>query len=292
MSLLELRVVIPDRLEETVSTAFDEAGALAIILEDARDEPLFEPAPGSIPLWSRVRLRALFPEEGHLHAALRGLPEELRGEILADQRIVEVEDRDWQRECQRHFSPQMYGQRLWVGASWHPPPASSLRCVVLDPGLAFGTGTHATTAMCLEWLVEQDLERATVIDYGCGSGILAIAAARLGAGEVWAVDVDSQALRATRSNAALNQVQSVVHAVSPTELPDVRADALVANILANTLLMLAPEIATRLRPGGHVALSGILAAQATEVEQRYRCWLRLGPRAQRDEWARLQGVRL
>lgn len=291
MSLLELRVVIPDSLEEALSTTFGEAGALAIILENARNESLFEPAPGSIPLWSRVRLRALFSDEGHLHAALRGLPEALR-EVLSDQCVLEVEDRDWQGECQRHFSPQVYGDRLWVGASWHPPPTLRMRCVVLDPGLAFGTGTHATTAMCLEWLVEQDLEGSTVVDYGCGSGILAIAAARLGAKEVWAVDVDPQALQATHNNAALNQVQSIVHAVAPAELPKGRADVLVANILANTLLMLAPEIGARLVPGGRLALSGILGTQASEVEQRYRCWFRMGLRAECDEWVRLQGVRL
>ena len=189
------------------------------------------------------------------------------------------------------FQPMRFGRRLWVCPRWQTPPQPDDVTVMMDPGLAFGTGTHPTTALCLEWLDEHDIRDRTVIDYGCGSGILAIAAAKLGARQVWAVDYDPQALTATADNAAENGVGRRLSVHQPDELEELNCDILLANILAAPLLELAPRFAHLVRPNGQIVLSGILDEQADAVMAKYRAWFNMEPAATREEWVRLSGQR-
>jgi ribosomal protein L11 methyltransferase len=290
---IEIRFEVPRDDAECLSEALEAAGALAVGLEDARDEPLYEPAPGSLPLplWSLTRLVALFEDGTDVAKVLKTLSIILTAGVPTPVRIAAVEERDWQRECQENFTPQLFADRLWVCRTWHRPPDGPAKHVILDPGLAFGTGSHPTTALCLEWLAARSLERATVVDYGCGSGILGIGAARLGADVVWAVDIDSQALTATAENARLNGVAGRMCVAAPEALSAVIADVVVANILASPLTALARRFARLLRTGGRIALSGILEAQAAGVQLAYEPWFSFGDAAQREGWVRLQGVR-
>lgn len=290
MTWLQLKLQTSPEQAPLLSDLLSAAGALAVTLEDAADEPLYEPPPGSQPLWSCTTLSGLFEAAVDVEAVLDGLREELGEMALPSFRVEVLEQRDWQRECQQHFRPRCFGDRLWVCPSWHEPPESDAITVRLDPGLAFGTGSHPTTVLCLEWLAGVDLAGARVIDYGCGSGILAIAAAKLGAAEVWAVDIDRQALQATADNARANGVAASIRAVPPQALPALHAQVLVANILAGPLMELAPRFAQLVRPGGRIALSGIPAEQAAEVCAAYMPWFILDPVTESDGWGLVKGM--
>lgn len=267
----------------------EEAGALAVTLHDSADEPLYEPPLGTTPLWSRTSVVGLFETQAQLDAALSGL--QAFFSPLPQYEILALPDKDWERECLDSFQPICFGTRLWVCPSWHDPPDPNAVNLLLDPGLAFGTGTHPTTALCLEWLAEQHLEGSQVIDYGCGSGILAVAAAKLGARHVWAVDNDPQALQATHANALKNGVAERLHISLPDPVRPVQADLLLANILARPLIELARYFAECVRPQGKLVLSGILATQAEEVSAAYQTWFSMAPVVQRGEWTRLEGRR-
>jgi ribosomal protein L11 methyltransferase len=270
--------------------ALEDAGALSVTLADAGDEPVLEPGPGETPLWSRVRITALFDERTDplpVAALLTGLP---GGPAPADVEIGLLEDRVWEREWLSRFRPMRFGRRLWVCPGGQTPPDPRAVCVRLDPGLAFGTGTHPTTQMCLRWLDGAELSGREVVDYGCGSGILAIAAALLGAGHVVAIDNDDQALTATRDNAALNGVAARVEVRGPPETPP-DADVLLANILAGPLIELAPLFGAAVRPGGSVVLSGILADQGSAVATAYAPWFDLAPPTAEDGWLCFGGRR-
>jgi ribosomal protein L11 methyltransferase len=280
------------------------AGACAITLEDEGDDPVLEPLPGTTPLWPRVRLKALFDGATNPEELLSTLRAELGGELarsLAGASFETLADRAWEREWLKDFKPMRFGRRLWICPGGQQPDEAQLRgtespvLIELDPGLAFGTGTHPTTALCLEWLDAAPLGGKRVIDYGCGSGILAIAAARLGAAGVLAVDIDPQALLATRDNAERNGVAQLIESRLVEDGADDSgaepADILLANILAGPLESLAPTLAARVRPGGLLVLSGILREQAEAVATRYAPWFDIGPVVVRDDWARLDGVR-
>ena len=274
-----------------VEAALEDAGALSVTLADAGDEPVLEPGPGETPLWSRVRITALFDEHTDplpVAALLTGLP---GGPDAGSVGIALLEDRVWEREWLNRFRPMRFGRRLWVCPGGQTPPDPDAVCVRLDPGLAFGTGTHPTTRMCLQWLDGADLAGREVVDYGCGSGILAIAAALLGARRVVAIDNDAQALTATRDNAALNGVAARVEARAPTSAPPA-ADVLLANILAGPLIELAPLFGAAVRPGGSVVLSGILADQGSAVEAAYAPWFDLAPPTAEDGWLCYDGRRI
>jgi ribosomal protein L11 methyltransferase len=277
------------------------AGASSITLEDEGDDPVLEPLPGTTPLWPRVRIKAIFDGTADPEEVMQILNAEL-GEALAQPlgaaRFETLADRVWEREWLKDFRPMRFGRRLWICPGGQQPAPEQLRdvdapvLIELDPGLAFGTGTHPTTALCLEWLDAADLAGKRVIDYGCGSGILAIAAARLGATEVLAVDIDPQALLATRDNAERNAVAQLIDVrLAAQDDSHTPADILLANILAGPLEELAPVFAGRVRAGGRLVLSGILREQAEAVATRYAPWFDIAPVVAQDDWARLDGVR-
>lgn len=269
--------------------ALVDLGAVSVTLEDAADDPVLEPAPGETPLWPTVRLKALFEDGIDAGAIVNALAGRFPG-ISAPQ-LATVEDKAWEREWLKDFRPMRFGRRLWVCPGGQPAGDADAVRVELDPGLAFGTGTHPTTAMCLEWLDGRDLRGRTLVDYGCGSGILAIAALKLGAASALAVDVDPQALTATRENAARNGIRSGLAVTADPDLPGASAEVLVANILAGPLVELAPAFAAAVRTGGEIALSGVLTEQVDAVTAAYRPWFDIALMAAREGWGLIGGRR-
>jgi ribosomal protein L11 methyltransferase len=267
-----------------------ELGALSVTLQDSADEPVFEPGIGETPLWRATRLLALFEADAATDAVIASLT--ARFGSLPPHRLERIEDQAWERAWMDDFQPMQFGRRLWVCPSWSEVPAADAVVLALDPGLAFGTGTHPTTALCLEWLDSQPLAGCSVLDYGCGSGILAIAALLLGAERAIAVDNDPQALLATRDNAERNRIDPArLQTYLPEQCPALEADVTVANILAGPLRELAPRLTALTAPGGRIALSGILAEQAATVLAAYAPGFEMAPPVQRQEWVRLDGVR-
>lgn len=291
MSWLELKIALGDLDAERVEAALEDVGALSVTLEDAGDEPIYEPDADKPSLWSDTRLTALFPAEAHMDSVVTRLKLGLGLKELPPHRIEPLEDRDWAREWLKDFRPMRFGQRLWICPTAYTPPDPQAVNLILDPGLAFGTGTHATTALCLEWLDGHDLRDRLVVDYGCGSGILAIAAARLGCREVWAVDTDPQALVASRDNAARNGVTGQLHICLPPAFPALQADVLLANILAGPLVSLEPLLAAHLRPGGRLVLSGILKTQEPDIRRAYEADFTELEVASKEDWIRVTGRR-
>ncbi len=300
----ELVLSCPEALAEAWSDALLAAGALAVSVEDADSDTAHEQAlfgePGlepEIQAWQRNRVVALLPD-GHdpaqLVAVLDGLGDPAHAP--ADWSVREVPDEDWVRLTQSQFGPIVVGEKIWIVPSWHretadvpPESGDGIVRIELDPGLAFGTGSHPTTHLCLEWLADHVRDGDTVLDYGCGSGILAIAARMLGAGRVDAVDIDEQAVQATARNAAANGVR--IDACLPDDLPEGTSRIVVANILSNPLKVLAPMLAARVGPGGSLVLSGVLERQADEVAAAYAPWVRLQVWRVRDGWVCLAGRR-
>lgn len=273
---------------EALADLLSEAGAAAVTMQDAADQPLYEPPPGATPLWQLTNVVGLFTEDTDGVAVVRQLQSKWQGEF-PEYRSEVLEDQDWERAWMDDFKPMRFGERLWIVPSWHEPPAGDTVNILLDPGLAFGTGTHATTRLCLEWLDSQDVKGKTVIDYGCGSGILALAASLLGAASVIGVDNDPQALVATLDNAQRNGVS--IKAYLPREAPREPVDVLIANILAGPLIDLAPHLAALVRAEGAIALSGILPEQAEAVSTAYTEWFIMQPPVEYDGWIRLEGVK-
>ena len=268
-----------------------ELGAVAVTLQDNADQPLFEPPPGTTPIWEDTRVIGLFTAETNIDLIIAALQSSLAINPFPQIKTEVLEDKDWVREWMDDFKPMCFGERLWVVPSWLAPPHPEAVNMLLDPGLAFGTGTHQTTALCLRWLDQQNLQDKTVIDYGCGSGILAIAAALLGAKTVICVDNDPQALQATQLNAERNRVTDKVQVFSPENMPDIQADVLVANILAGPLMELSPRLTSLVTSRGLIALSGILAKQADEVTSYYSSHFNLSPTTQDEDWVRINGTK-
>lgn len=290
----KLSLAVPQADVEACEDALLEAGALSVSLEELDDEPIFEPAPGQTPLWQRVRVSGLFPGDispAELMAVLNGC---LRPALLGDFDHEYLEDTDWVHQTQADFPPTRYGESLWVLPPWVTPEDFPGEHLILDPGLAFGTGQHETTALCLEWLDATPLAGKTVLDVGCGSGILAIAALKLGATHAHGTDIDPQALKASRGNAALNQIDAAQFWLGlPKQLdPARRFDVLIANILAQPLIALAPSLAPHLAPGGQFALSGVLRDQAEAVAAQWHAQgLTVDQIATKGDWARISGHR-
>lgn len=291
MSWLELKLALGGLDAERVEEALEGVGALSVTLEDAGDEPIYEPDADKPSLWSDTRLTALFPAEVHMDSVLSRLKMGLGLAELPAHRVEPLEDRDWVREWLKDFKPMRFGRRLWICPTAYAPPDPGAINLVLDPGLAFGTGTHATTALCLEWLDGAALKDALVVDYGCGSGILAIAAARLGAATVWAVDNDPQALVASRDNAARNGVTEKLSICLPSVFPSMQADVLLANILAGPLVSLASTFAAHLKPGGRLVLSGILKSQEPDIRRAYAAEFAELETQAKEDWIRIIAVR-
>jgi ribosomal protein L11 methyltransferase len=312
MPFLQLTLDIGTRSPGPYEDALFELGALSVTLLDAADDPVLEPAPGATPLWPTIVVSAVFAADVDVNlvrTALGSAPG-LDPLLVAEKAHFEtVADRAWEREWLKDFKPMRFGQRLWVCPGGQRPDvavddATPAILLELDPGLAFGTGTHATTALCLEWLDSGPQPRtdahgadavwladADVIDYGCGSGILAIAALLLGARRATAMDIDPQALLATQQNAERNGVLDRVHITDDRHVELVQAEVVVANILAGPLVELAPLLAERTRPGGWIALSGLLVEQADAVTEAYRPWFDIGLNGARDGWGLLTGRR-
>ncbi len=275
-----------------VEAALESAGALALTLGDAGNEPQLEPPPGTTPLWREVTITALFPDEPQSLAATQALAHSLSAQLTAEPLFEQIQDQAWERAWMEHFAPARFGRRLWVCPKGQPAGDPNAVVVQLDPGLAFGTGNHPTTALCLRWLDGRDLKGKSVIDFGCGSGILAIAALKLGANRATAVDHDPQALDATGDNAQQNAVAGRLHSFLPEEIPEEPADLLLANILAGPLVELAPRLAGLVRPDGLIALSGILIDQVGRIETAYKPRFALDAAVTEDDWVLLSGRRI
>lgn len=287
-----------DREHATLlEAALENIGALAVTLGDAGDEPQLEPPPGATPLWGQVLVNALFEPDAASRQDAEALVASLTGHLAAPPRYERIEDQAWEHTWRDDFAPTRFGERLWVCPRGERPVDEQLDQVIveLDPGLAFGTGHHATTALCLKWLDGAALTGTRLIDYGCGSGILAIAALKLGAAQALAVDHDPQALEATQANASENGVADRLRCLAaedmPPGLPEERADYLVANILAGPLIELAPRLAALVHPGGALALSGLLFDQVGSVTAAYAPWFDLEPPEIQEDWVLLAGRR-
>lgn len=280
-----------ERLAAAAETACFSAGALSVTLTDAVDDAILEPAPGEVRLWPQTVLQAVFDADMAGPLAIVALATAL--DVPANRiRTERVADRAWEREWLKDFHAMRFGKRLWIVPSHEMPPEDPRAVVVrLDPGLAFGTGTHPSTALCLEWLDAHLVVGESVIDYGCGSGVLAVAAARLGAAQIDAFDIDPQALIATAGNALANDVADRIF-IHDTAAALPCASVLLANILAGTLIELAPGLARLVRPGGQLVLAGILDEQAGEVREAFAPHATLHVCGQRDGWTALAGPRL
>ena len=292
MSWMQLRFDAKPSSAPALEAALEGCGSIAVTMEDNADQPLYEPPPGETPIWQHTRVTGLFAADTDVDALLAQL-RALLGDDLPPHRSEILEDRDWIREWMDSYHPLQCGERLWICPSWREPVDPQAVNLLLDPGLAFGTGTHPTTWLCLQWLDGQSLDGLTVIDYGCGSGILGIAALLLGARKVIAVDNDPQALRATRDNAQRNGIEdSRIDCLLPEHIPaDLSGDVLVANILAGPLLSLAPQLASYLPAGAPLCLSGILHSQVDELSNCYRQWFDHIEVEQREDWVRINATR-
>ena len=291
MSWLQLRLAITPEQAPALEDQLLELGAVSVTFMDAEDQPIFEPDLGTTPLWSNTHLLALFEADTDGEALLQHLHLLWQADLPAHE-LEQIEDQDWERSWMDNFHPMRFGQRLWIVPSWHAAPEPDAVNLLLDPGLAFGTGTHPTTSLCLQWLDAQQLRGKTLIDFGCGSGILAIAGLLLGAEHAVGTDIDIQALEASRDNAQRNQIaDDHFDLYLPEHMPAAPADVLVANILAGPLVSLAPQLASLVKPGGLLALSGILAEQTEEILQAYQDDFDLDPVAEQDGWIRVSGKR-
>ncbi len=284
---MNLESIEPGRVEEIML----RHGAQSVALTDAGNDPVLEPAPGTTPLWRNTRMTAVFAADADFESLRTDLEQTLALETLPENHVETLVDRAWEREWLKDLKPMRFGERLWVSPHEYVVDADNAVIVRLDPGLAFGTGTHATTALCLEWLDSIDIGGKTLLDFGCGSGILSIAALKLGARSVTAVDIDLQALITTRQNALSNGVDDRLETSIQIDQLDKQVDFVVANILARVLAERAEMICDRLRPGGGLALAGILAEQVPEVIAAYHHRIEFVPPDYRDNWARLSGTR-
>ena len=291
MSWKELHLQLSSQDIDAISDALHELGAVAVTLRDAEDNPIFEPPPGTTPLWEQTQVTGLFDASRDLEAVIGQLESQFGQGFVVQWQQDELPEVDWERSWMDDFEPMQFGKRLWIVPSWHDAPDDSAANIQLDPGLAFGTGTHPTTALCLEWLDAHPPQGQTVIDYGCGSGILAIAALKLGAEKAWGIDNDPQALVASGENALKNHLEDRLDLYRPEAMPGLQVDLVIANILANPLQELAPRLAHLVKPGGHIILSGILREQAEGLNQIYSQWFEMAPIAHKEDWVRLEGVK-
>lgn len=295
MAWQTLTLAVPEQQAEALSDALMALGALSVDVHDAdagtpEEKAIFgEPGEAAERLWQRNVLTALFPEDAKIEAVVAEAVSAAGFKSPPNYHVEKLEDDDWVRKTQSQFDPIPISKRLWIVPTWHAPQDPDAINIILDPGLAFGTGSHPTTRLCLRWLDANLAGGETVLDYGCGSGILAIAAKKLGASSVTGVDVDAQAITASRDNAAANEV--VAEFYLPDDAPNRQYDVVVANILTNPLKMLAPVLAGAVQSGGRIVLSGILGEQAGDVMKIYAQWFNLSPTVMDEGWARVSGVK-
>lgn len=292
MPWIQLRLNANEETAEKISDWLMACGSQAVTFIDAKDTPIYEPLPGDEVLyWSNTVVMGLFDANHDMDKAINYLQSIHPDGKDMHFKLEQLEDKDWVREWMDNFHPMKFGERLWICPSWRDVPEPEAVNVLLDPGLAFGTGTHPTTALCLTWLDGLDLRGKTVVDFGCGSGILSLAALKLGAKEVIGIDIDPQALDASLENAKRNGVEDRLSLYLPKDQPSIKADVVVANILAGPLKELAPTIIEFVATDGLLALSGVLENQAPELQKIYGQWCQMDPVAVQEEWVRLSGVR-
>jgi ribosomal protein L11 methyltransferase len=292
MPWLQLKIVAPRTEVKKLESALLKTGAASVTLEDNADQPIFEPALGETPLWDQVRITGLYDAEVDTAEIITKIANKLRGQT-PHHKWEQLEDKDWEREWMNNYHAIRCGEHLWICPSWQQPPEPDKINLMLDPGLAFGTGTHPTTFMCMQWIDQQDFAGLDIVDYGCGSGILGIATLLMGARKVIGVDIDPQALLATTENAKRNQLPADAMPVFlPQDCPEFQADIMLANILAGPLAELAPSLNQLTKLGGKICLSGILAMQAEAVKAAYAPWFDFDPIATQEEWVRITGTKI
>jgi ribosomal protein L11 methyltransferase len=295
MTWLQAHLTSDKASSPMLESLFERLGALSVTLTDAGDEPQLETAPGEERIWSETIVTGLFAgdtDKVSLEAAIRSAIGQLG--IMAELTLEPLEDQDWERAWMENFHPMQFGEHLWIVPRDRQPPADAVDPVVvfLDPGLAFGSGTHPTTALCLQWLDSQDITGKRLVDFGCGSGILAIAALKLGAGSALGIDHDPQALIASEQNAQENGVAGRLTLTKSNAPVGAQADIVIANILASILIDLAEQIGSLVRPGGQIALSGILAEQAAAVMAAYSGSFELETPREQEGWVLIAGRKI
>ena len=291
MAWLQLRINTSSEHAEDIGDMLTANGSQAVTYVDAKDTPMYEPKPGEVMLWPDTQVVGLFEADADMKRILQRLG---KAKVLGPDfkyKLEPLEDKDWEREWMDNFHPMQFGTRLWICPSWRDVPDPNAVNVMLDPGLAFGTGTHPTTALCLRWLDGIDLTGKTVVDFGCGSGILALAALKLGADRVIGVDIDPQALQATKENARRNSVEDRLDVYLPEDQPELQADVVMANILSGPLLELQDVISDYCKSNGLLVLSGILSEQVGNIEDAYQRDFTLDTSAIDGEWARVSGLK-
>ena len=291
MPWIQLKISSPAKYAEQIGDILSANGSQAVSFFDAKDTPMYEPKPGEVMLWPDTEVVGLYDANYDMAALIKRLE---KSRVLGKgftHKIEQLEDKDWEREWMLNFHPMQFGQRLWICPSWRDVPDPSAVNVMLDPGLAFGTGTHPTTALCLTWLDGLELKDATVVDFGCGSGILGIAALKLGAKRVVGIDIDPQAILASQDNANRNHVGEQIELYLPADQPNLQADVVLANILAAPIRELRAVISGYCKPGGKLVLSGILDNQAQEINDLYSQEFDMEPIAIQGDWARVSGIK-
>jgi ribosomal protein L11 methyltransferase len=291
MAWHQISVTTDEKTAPRLADFFSNLGAVSVTYMDAEDEPVYEPAIGETIIWSKTVVIALYELDAEPALIKTLVFDQFQKEQLHNWHLEEVADQEWERAWMEYYKPMKFADKLWVCPTDQEQYEPGTVCLTLDPGLAFGTGTHPTTALCLEWLASHDLMGKTVIDYGCGSGILAVAAILLGAKEAHAVDIDPQALTATTDNALKNKVQDKIKCYLPEQFSPFQADVVLANILAKPLIELSEQISALVAPGGQLVLSGILHEQAESVMSAYQQNITFKTPTQQEDWIRLDGVK-
>ncbi len=297
MKWLQIHITVEQAQVDFTETLLESLGAVSVTLDDAENQDLLEPLPGETPLWNKVIVTGIYAQEDDEEIDVAALETFIRTQLPTEPMRSEfMEDQEWERTWMDAYEPIQIGEKYWIVPEWMEPPEADAVNIKLDPGLAFGTGNHASTFLCLQWLGKTDVKDKIVIDYGCGSGILAVAALLLGAKKVYATDIDPQAVLATQQNAELNGVLDNLYVGLPDEfyetLKDQKADVFVANILAGPLMMLAPQFATLVKPESEFALAGVIQEQVEEVSSVYSEFFDILQVETRDEyWCRISGKR-
>jgi ribosomal protein L11 methyltransferase len=292
MPWIQLKINSQAEYAEQIGEMLSASGAQAVTFVDAKDTPMYEPKPGEVMLWPDTQIVGLYDAEYDMSRVISQLSQsKLLGKNF-NHKLDQLEDKDWEREWMINFHPMQFGERLWICPSWRDVPDPNAVNVMLDPGLAFGTGTHQTTSLCLRWLDRLELSEATVVDFGCGSGILGIAALKLGAKRVIGIDIDPQALLASQDNANRNDVGEKIELYLPEHQPELKADVVLANILAGPIRELRTVITEYCKTGGKLVLSGILDNQAQEINDLYSHDFDMDPIKVDGEWARVSGVKI
>ncbi len=286
----QISVITDKKTAPKVSDFFSDLGAVSVTYMDAEDQPVYEPPPGETKIWRLTKVIALFELDTEPELVKTVLFSQFKGYLLQNWFHEVLQDQAWERTWMEHYQPMKFGESLWVCPTGQEKSESGTVCMTLDPGLAFGTGTHPTTALCLEWLANHDLTDKVVIDYGCGSGILAVAALLLGAKQAYAIDIDPQAITATRANAEKNEVVDRIECYLPEQFSDLQADIVIANILAKPLCELSELISELIKDNGKLILSGILNEQAESVMMAYEHHnINIQTPEIQGDWCRLDG---